>query len=238
MRSLPLLALLPLAVASPALAQAPAPRPPAVSVTGLGEVEVKPDFARLLILVSTPADTLEGAVDANRSTTERVLARLQGAGVKREDIRTVNLQTFPTPPRYGNDGREIAGPRFTANHQMRITTRDIEGVGRLAGEVVTVEGVSFQSLTFSLDRKDRGIDLARRSAVEDARRQAGLYAEAAGVKLGRLMEIRDGAAQASGGVREDVGMAMSARSAEPVPVIPPATLTFTATIQMVWEMAP
>jgi uncharacterized protein YggE len=232
-----LLALLPLLLAAPSHAQDPAPRPPDITVTGSGEAELKPDFARLTILVGTPADTLQQAVDANRAATDRVLARLQSVGVRREDIRTVSLQTFPTPPRIGNDGREIRGPRFTANHQLRITTRDIDGVGRLAGEIVAVEGVNFQSLVWGLDRKDEGIDIARREAVRDARRQAELYAEAAGVKLGRLMEIRDGVAHPFGGAREDAPLAMAAR-AEPMPVVPPASLRYTATIQMVWEIVP
>jgi len=98
--------------------------------------------------------------------------------------------------------------------------------------------VSFQSLTWALDKKDEGMDIARRGAVQDARRQAELYAEAAGVKLGRLVEIRDGVAHPYGGMREEAPMAMAARGSEPVPVVPPATLSYTATIQMVWEIAP
>lgn len=226
-----------LLAAAPALSQTP-PRPATINVTGSGEAELKPDLARVQILVSTPADTLQQAVDLNRAATDRVLGKLQAIGVKREDIRTINLQTFPTPPRYGNDGREIRAPRYTANHQLRIVTRDIEGVGKLAGEITTIEGVSFQSLTWALDKKDEGMDIARRGAVQDARRQAELYAEAAGVKLGRLIEIRDGVAHPYGGGREEAPMAMAARSSEPVPVVPPATLSYTATIQMVWEIAP
>jgi uncharacterized protein YggE len=232
------LVIVPLLLTAPALAETPQPRPATIAVTGAGEAELKPDFARVLILVSTPADTLQQAVDMNRAATDRVMAKLQSIGVKRDDIRTVNLQTFPTPARHGPDGREIRAPRYTANHQLRVTTRDIEGVGRLAGEIATIEGVNFQSLTWALDKKDAGIDIARRGAVQDARRQAELYAEAAGVKLGRLIEIRDGVVHPYGGVREDAPVAMAARGGEPIPVVPPATLNYTATIQMVWEIAP
>jgi hypothetical protein len=228
-----------LASSAPAFAQAPQqPRSATVTVTGSGEAELKPDLARVQIQVGTMADTLQQVVDLNRAATDRVLAKLQSIGVKREDIRTLNLQTFPTPTRFGNDGREIRSPRYTANHQLRVITRDIEGVGKLAGEIATIDGVSFQSLTWALDKKDEGMDIARRGAVQDARRQAETYADAAGVKLGRLIEIRDGVAHPFGGVREEAPVAMSARGSEPIPVIPPATLNYTATIQMEWEIAP
>ncbi|HEY8382333.1 MAG TPA: SIMPL domain-containing protein [Microvirga sp.] len=235
-----------LALAAPALAQGTEParpaveaRAPRITVTGTGESELKPDFARLLIAVVAQGETLQQTSDATRTATDRVLARLQAAGVKREDIRTLNLQVFPTPPRTSPDGRELKSPKYTANHQIRIETRDIEGVGRLAGEVLAVEGLTFQGLSWALDREHLGTDEARRAAVRDAARQAGVYAEAAGARLGRLVEIRDGSAQTYGQeMQADAPrMALSAK-AEALPLIPPASLRSTATVQMVWELAP
>ncbi|WP_114943519.1 SIMPL domain-containing protein [Microvirga calopogonii] len=236
---LPLLAALSLCLAVPAFAQAPAPaqREPTISVMGTGEAELKPDFARIHVTVATQADTVAQATAANNTATERVLARIQGLGIKREDIRTANFQVFQTPPQVGPDGKEIKTPKFSANHQLRITTRDLDGVGRLAGEILASGDMTFQSVTFGLDRQEEGGDKAREAAVRDARRQAEVYAAAAGVSLGRLLEIRDGSAQPFE-PQPDMRMSMAmAKGAESVPIVPPATIRYTANVQLVWEMA-
>ena len=105
--------------AAPALAQSPSPERATVSVTGTGEVELKPNFARISVVVGTQADTVAQAVDANRAASERVLARIQALGVKRDDIRTANFSVFQTPPRVGRTGRRS---QFRASRQTISST--------------------------------------------------------------------------------------------------------------------
>lgn len=230
-------ALAALAFSPAAHAQTPPPRPATISVMGTGEAELKPDFARIFVTVATQADTVAQAAGANGAATERVLARIQGLGIRKEDIQTANFQVFRTP-QVGPDGREAKVPRFSANHQLRITTRDLDGVGRLAGEILASGDMTFQSVSFGLDRQDEGGDKAREAAVRDARRQAQVYAAAAGVSLGRLLEIRDGSAQPFEPGPEMRMQVAAARGAEQVPLVPPATIRYTASVQLVWEMAP
>ena len=237
MMRLAVAALLALSLAAPALAQAPTPRQPTISVMGTGEAELKPDFARIHVTVATQAETVAQATAANNNATERVLARIQNLGIKREDIRTANFQVFQTPQQVGPDGKEMKTPKFSANHQLRITTRDLDGVGRLAGEILASGDMTFQAVTFGLDKQEEGGDRAREAAVRDARRQAEIYAAAAGVSLGRLLEIRDGSAQPFE-PQPDMRMSMAmAKGAESVPIVPPATIRYTANVQLVWEMA-
>jgi uncharacterized protein YggE len=165
-----------------------------------------------------------------------VLARFQAVGVKREDIRTTDLQVSQSPPRHDGQGREVRVPKFTATHQLRVVSRDLEGVGKLAGEMLSVGDLTFQSLSWGLDRQDEGRDQARRAAVRDARRQAEVYASAAEIKLGRIIEIRDAAAHHYG--NGEIAMRASAPSAPGIPVVPPATVRSTASVQIVWEIAP
>jgi len=233
-------ALAALSLASPAFSQTSTPRQPVISVMGTGEAELKPDFARILVTVATQADTVAQAAAANRTATERVLARIQGLGVRKEDIRTVNFQVFQTPQMIGPDGKETKAPKFSANHQLSITTRDLDGVGRLAGEVLASGDMTFQRVSFGLDRQEEGADKAREAAVRDARRQAEVYAAAAGVSLGRLVEIRDGSAhpfEAQNEMRMPMAMAARGGGAESVPLVPPATIRYNASVQLVWEIA-
>ena len=89
------------------------------------------------------------------------------------------------------------------------------------------------------NRQEEGSDEARRAAVKDARRQAEVYAGAAGVALGRLLEIREGSAGPYF-ANALVEGSMRAKPAAPLeaPIVPPATLRYTATVNLVWEIAP
>jgi uncharacterized protein YggE len=238
MRLVTVAALAGLALASPALAQADTtPRAPTISVMGTGEVELKPNFARVFVTVATQADTVAQAASQNRAATERVLARIENLGIKRDDIQTANFQVFQTPQQYTPDGKEVKTPKFSANHQLSITTRDLDEVGRLAGEILASGDMTFQSVSWGLDRQEEGADRAREAAVRDARRQAEVYAAAAGVSLGRLTEIREGSAQPFE-PRPEMRMQMAlAKGAEAVPIVPPASIRYTSSVQMVWEMA-
>ncbi|KAB0268484.1 SIMPL domain-containing protein [Microvirga brassicacearum] len=237
MRLATLAALAAIAVSVPALAQDRTPPVPTISVMGTGEAELKPDFARIFVTVETQADTVAQAASTNNAASERVLERIQALGVKKEDIRTANFQVFQTPvvEKSSRDARPM--PKFTANHRLQITTRDLPGVGRLAGEILASGDMTFQSVTFGLDRQDAGADKAREAAVLDARRQAEVYAKAAGVKLGRVIEIRDGTAQPYQ-PRPEMRMQMAMdKGGQEVPIVPPATIRYDAGVQMVWEIA-
>lgn len=228
-----------LGFASPALAQTTAPRQPTISVMGTGEAELKPDFAQIFFSVETEAPTVAQASAANSTATERVLARIQSLGVKKEDIQTVNFQVLKIEPpmekSFSRDSKDAL--KFGANHQLRIKTQDIDGVGKLAGEILASGDMTFQSVSFGLDRQEEGGDKAREAAVRDAKRQADVYAAAAGVALGRLIEIRDGSAQPFAAQSEMHMRSAMAKSGQPIPFVPPATIRYTANVQLVWEMA-
>ena len=229
----------PCAFASPASAQPSGPRPPTISVIGTGEVELKPDFARILVTVATQADTVAQATGANSTATERVLARIQGLGIKREDIRTANFQVFQTPQQVGPDGKggegaEILRQSPAAHHHPRSRRRRASR-RRDPGE----------------RRHDLPVGRLRPRPAGGGRRQGprggrarcpppggGLCQRPRASQLGRLIEIRDGSAQPFE-PQPDMRMSMAmAKGAESVPIVPPATIRYTATVQMVWEMAP
>ena len=174
--------LLALALAAPAAAQPAAPRVPTVAVTGTGEVELKPDLARILVTVGTQADSATQAADLNRAATDRVLARLQGLAVKRDDIRTMNVQVFPTPPRTRPDGSEAKVPRFTASHQLRIVTRDIDVLKELA----SVQAADVCVSVTTLDEQLRRV-MEPRAATSERRLDAIARLNEAGIPAGVMM---------------------------------------------------
>lgn len=226
-------------IAQPAIVQpvgAQEAGPPIISVNGSGEVERTPDFARIFITVTNQAESVGEAVAANNEATARALSRLEELGVARDDIQTSNFQVFDTPERRDRDGNIRPMPAYTASHQLRVITRDIDGVGALAGEVLALEGMTFQSIAWGLDRSEDAQDEARRRAVADARRQAQVLVDAAGVGLGAIRQISDG--HVSFGPRAEADQMMMMRSvAQAVPIVPPAFIRYTASVRIEWEIA-
>lgn len=210
--------------------------PPVVSVIGSGEVERVPDFARIFITVTNQAESVGEAVAANNEATARALSRLQELGVDRDDIQTSNFQVFDTPERRDRNGNLQPAPAYTASHQLRVITRDIDAVGQLAGEVLALEGMTFQSIAWGLDRSEEAQDDARRRAVADARRQAEVLVEAAGVVLGEIRQISEG--HVSIAPRQEADQMMMMRSAaQAVPIVPPAFLRYAASVRIEWEIS-
>ena len=207
-----------------------------IVVSGSGTVERAPDYANIHVSVMTRAETVVEAVDANNDAVEAALARLEARGIARDDIETSGFRVFETPEHRRNDDALRETPGFTATHQLRIKTREIDDVGALAGDILGLEGMAFQGLGFALDDDTQAQDEARRRAVADATRQAQVLAEAAGVSLGRLMLVGDAAASAISPRSEGMMMArMDAASA--VPIVPPASLGYEASVRMEWAIA-
>jgi uncharacterized protein YggE len=84
----------------------------------------------------------------------------------------------------------IVGYRVHNNITIRI--RDLDRVGGILDQVVTLGANSISGPTFTLDDPNPVKDEARRAAMEDARRKASLYAEAAGITLGPIVRIEEG----------------------------------------------
>ncbi|WP_349369349.1 SIMPL domain-containing protein [Salinarimonas sp.] len=226
------LALAPLA--GPARAQ-DATAPGRIAVTGMGEVERAPDFARVFVSVTNRGETVAAVVEANRVATEEALAAIEARGVAREDVLTANFQVYETPQEFDRDGEPRAVPPYTATHQLQIVLREIDAVGAFAGEILALDAMTFQSIAWGLERSEEAEEEAMRRAVADARRQAEVLADAAGVPLGAIRRIGDGSVD--GGPRPEMDrMMMRAAAAPAVPIVPPAQLTFTARVGMEWTI--
>jgi uncharacterized protein YggE len=223
-----------LMVAAPA--QADTAREGRIVVSGSGTIERAPDYANIHVAVTTRSETVVEAVDANNAAVEAALERLESRGIAREDIETAGFRVFETPDYRRNDDPAREAPSFTATHQLRIKTRDIAEVGTLAGDILGLDGMTFQGLDFALDDDKDARDDARRRAVEDATRQARVLAEAAGVSLGRLMLVGDAATSAVAPRSEGLMMARM-DAATPVPIVPPANLGYEASVRMEWAIA-
>lgn len=234
LRSFPGLALvLLLALGMPLPGSADEPRPATLTVTGEGETEVVPDMAVVRAGVETDAPTAAAALEANNERMSAVLAALRAGGIEKRDLRTGRVALNPV---YESRGRSEPGkaPRiagYRAVNEVIVRVRDIARTGEVLDRAVAAGASRLGGIAFTLEDPGPATDEARRRAVAEARRRAALYAEAAGVRLRRILSISEAG---SARPRPIAPMAMRAENAG-VPV-EPGEMTLRAAVTIVWEI--
>jgi uncharacterized protein YggE len=169
------------------------PDPATVSVSGEGVVSVAPDMATVTVGVVTQASDAATALAANNDAMAALNKVLDRFDISERDRKTSN---FSVSPRYErNDGR--SAPRiasYEVSNRVAIRYRKIDRLGELLDSVVKSGGNRVDGLAFGNADEKRHRDEARKLAVTDARHRASIYAEAAGVALGRVLSISEAGA--------------------------------------------
>lgn len=172
-----------------------APATPRIVVAGQGEAAIAPDMAWLNLSVMRQADTARAALDQANEAVSGVIAALKQAGIEDRDLQTSGLSI---DPRYvypqNNDGSQqprIVGYQVTNSLSVRV--RDLARLGEVIDRAVTLGVNQGGGITFDNDDPKEAVAQARRRAVTEAREKAQTLAEAAGVGLGRVIEISESA---------------------------------------------
>ena len=230
----PALALAALLFAFPAAAQM-SPQVPTLSANGEGTAYVVPDIAIVSIGVTTRGATAAAALAENSADLARVIDTVKGEGVAERDIGTSCFSIYPVYEQpQPMDGVE-PGPAKIVGYQVinevRVTIRDIAASGGILDKVVTAGANQVNGITFDNADRKTPADAALADAIRDATRQAGIMAEAAGVRLVRIVNVN-----ASSGGGMPVFARMEAMAAS-VPVMP-GERAITANASVTWEIAP
>ncbi|MEH7902843.1 SIMPL domain-containing protein [Rhizobium laguerreae] len=185
---------LPLAAAAPAFAQEAKPREPVISVTGDGESSVAPDMAVVNLAVVKQAKTAREALDENNKAMNDVLAALKSGGIAERDLQTSGFSiqpqyNYPQPVDGQQQQPQLIG--YQTINSVTVRLRDLAKLGEVIDQSVTLGINQGGEIQFTNDKPDAAIEEARKAAVADAVKRAKTLSEAAGVKLGRILEINE-----------------------------------------------
>ncbi|MBV9993550.1 MAG: SIMPL domain-containing protein [Alphaproteobacteria bacterium] len=221
------LAVLIAAAASPALADAAAPR--VLTVTGEGEVKGVPDQARLSTGVVSQAPKAAQALAANARAMNQVMDTLKAAGIAQKDIQTSN---FAVSPQYadGNGRPRVTG--YEVTNTVNVTVSGLDKLGATIDALVAAGSNQIDGPSFSFADPKPMLAQARAGAVEDATEKAQAYARAAGVTLGPILAINDGG---SFSPPEPMPRAMAFKAAAPTPIAA-GEASVSANVSITWEI--
>lgn len=188
----------PLALAAamtlPAVARAAdVPPPPRIIVSGEGEATAAPDLAMLTLSVMREAKTARAALDANNDAMAAVIAAMKSAGIADRDLQTAGIQINPrynyTNDPDGTQKAELVAYQVTNTLSVRV--RDIDKTGEILDKAVTLGVNEGGGISFTNADPALVITQARKKAVSDAMAKAKTLAEAAGVSVGKVVEISE-----------------------------------------------
>lgn len=212
----------PLIVASAALLAACTPAAPdprgvdrgetLLTVTGTGRAEAAPDQALFTAGLSSIAPSAEAASARNAETMNRITAALAKLGIPARDIQTRNLSV----------NRIDYGPnrgRYEAGNTVAVRVRNTGRVGEAIAAVTSAGANIVSGPNLSVADPEKANLGAYGVAYKAARAKAEAYASAAGLRIARVLSIRDGG---EGGYMPQMGD-MEARMVAPPPVVAQAS---------------
>ncbi len=235
LRPIPVIAIISaLLLAMPALAQN-SNKSGTISLQGNGKVVSSPDMAIISSGVVTMAKTARAALSANSAAMGQLFKLFNAANIENRDNFSIqpqyiysdrrNENGFSKPPR-------ISGYQVSSNVSVKL--RNLDKLGSLLDSAVSVGANQINSITFTVNDSAPLVAKARRAAMADAIAKAKLYADAAGVRLGEIVSISEGA----GGIVQPRFAAMALSKGAPGQPVPVAggELAFSKQVSVVWKL--
>ncbi|MGR3526622.1 MAG: SIMPL domain-containing protein [Paracoccaceae bacterium] len=218
--------------AGPYAAQAQsAEAPRQISVSGTGRVDLAPDMATVRIGVTHQDEDAAAALQQTSDAVAAMLARLTELGIAARDVQTAGLSLNPVwRDRPEQQGQPMPWG-FEASNVVSLRLRDIAALGEVLDALVADGANRLDGVSFGLQDPEASMDEARRLAVADARRKATLFAEAAGVALGKVIDLTE----TGMATPRPQMMEMAAMRADSVPVAA-GEVGITASVQMTFAL--
>lgn len=200
-----------------------------VQVSGVGEGQVEPDTAVVILGVETQAESAQAALEENNAGMQALMDTLVEAGVPSENLQT---RTIRLTPRYEfneiNNSATLTG--YTASNTVEMRTDDLEALGVLLDQAVNAGANTIEGIRFEVSDPGNAIDRVRETAVENARHKAEQLADLTGTTLGPILEIRESSSSPAPLVRQIESPAESVASVS----ISPGTQTISVLVEVTW----
>ena len=156
-----------------------------LSLSASGEAEAVPDLAAITIGVETFGADARAANAANSKKAAAVAQALSAFGVTERDMQTANLSL----------GRIDYGPRkgqYQANNTLTVRLHDVPKAGEAVAAATAAGANVLGGPRLMIDDPEKANRGAYIAAYNAARTRAEAYASAAGLKIARVLTIRDG----------------------------------------------
>lgn len=159
-------------------------------VSGEGKVYVTPDIAKITLGIQENGISLKTLQESVNKKSAALVSAIEKNGVKKEDIKTTSYNLYPQYD-YQNSPNKINGYQIMTSYE--VTIRDFDKINELVSIATSVGANMEGGITFDINdaTKKEKINEARKLAVDDAKAKAQGLSAAAGVSLGKIINISE-----------------------------------------------
>ena len=211
-------------------------RVPTITVEGVATREVVPDTATIRLGVVTERPTAAEAARDNARTARMLVDDVKANGVEDRDIATTEA-TLEAVYEARNGAGTSKFRAFRASNLVQIRIRNLGTAGDLAARLIDKGANALRGIEFTLSDPQPVLDALRADATRDARRKAALYADAAQVRLGAVLEIRPDGESAPYADRRLKMEALAPAPSQSVP-LQAGSQTLEARVSITWRLEP
>ncbi|MBN9388111.1 MAG: SIMPL domain-containing protein [Chloroflexi bacterium] len=158
-----------------------------ITVQGTGVVILQPDVVRLNVGVTLKAATVSDAQKQSADTSAKITDALKAAGIKAEDIKTVNYSINPDYTYEPNQPPKLNG--YQIDNTLQVTIRDVTKTGSIIDAASTAGANQINGINFTVENNTDALKQARAAAVADAKAKADQLAAAGQVQVGSIINI-------------------------------------------------
>lgn len=159
-----------------------------LTVSGVGAVNVDADTATVSLGIRVIAEDVISTQSLANERANAIIDGLEAMGIGREAINTNGIGIYPNFDYSGSEER-ITG--YTAYNNIYITLTDVERVGEVIDAAFAAGANSLDYVEYAARDTEEAADKALVLAVGSAKEKAQVLADAAGVKLGAILQISD-----------------------------------------------
>jgi uncharacterized protein YggE len=160
------------------------------TVSGEGKVTVVPDTGLVDLGINLTRPSVKSAQTDVNNIINAISADTKKLGVDAKDLKTSNYSIYPEYDYRTGTGR-ITGYRVSAS--LTIKVRDLEKINSVI-DTATADGantVSGIQLTVDDEKQKQLLQQAREEAITEAKTKAESLARAAGITLGRIVNVQE-----------------------------------------------
>lgn len=159
-------------------------------VSGTGKISVVPDVAKIGLGIQESGTSLKLVQDSVNKKSQNLVSQLKKLGVDEKDIKTTSYNIFPNYD-YNTSPQKIAGYEVSINYE--VTVRDFDKVNDILSTSTDFGANIIGGVNFDLsdNLKKQKLQEARTLAVKEAKDKAEGLAKAAGISLGKIINVSE-----------------------------------------------
>ena len=207
-----------------------------ITVSGKGEVVVKPDIATFSFGIQEESLVVGEAQEGVAKSENEILAFLEKNGVAKDDIKVSGYNIYPRYDYARSSGKQTLAA-YVVSESVEVKVRKIGDAGKLIGSLGELGATNLSGLTFSVDKQDDALKEAREKAIADAKANARKLAKELDVSLARIVSFSEN----GGGYPPPIyyakaEMGMGGDMSRATPELPSGTNKITSNVSVTYEI--